>query len=296
MGMNKKLTIQQKIYRKLCVKFEKYIPDTFYLKMLYKVRIGKKLNLKNPITFDEKLQWLKLYDRKDSYTLWADKYEVRSYVAEKLGEQYLIPLLGVWNSTDELKPEDLPEQFVLKCTHDSASVCICKDKITFDWNAAMDKLQKSLNQNYYWHSREWPYKNITPRIIAEAYMTDESGIELKDYKIYTFGGEPYLIQVDFDRFHNHRRNLYTTEWEYIDETIEYSKDPNVKIAKPEHLEEMLECSRKLAAGTISLRTDFYSINGKIYFGEITFYQEAGFAHFEHEEFAKKLGDQIKLPK
>lgn len=290
------MTVKQRIYRKICVCFGKYISDKTYLKMLYETRIGKKLNLKNPITFDEKLQWLKLYDRKDEYTVWADKYEVRNYVAEKLGEQYLIPLLGVWNSADELKLDDLPEQFVLKCTHDSASVCICTNKKNFDWNAAMDKLQKSLNQNYYWHSREWPYKNITPRIIAEAYMTDESGTELKDYKIYTFGGEPYLIQVDFDRFHNHRRNLYTTEWEYIDETIEYSKDPNVKIAKPEHLEEMLECSRKLAVGTISLRTDFYSINGKIYFGEITFYQEAGFAHFEHEEFAKKLGDQIKLPK
>ena len=290
------MTVKQRIYRKICVCFGKYISDKTYLKLLYETRIGKKLNLKNPITFDEKLQWLKLYDRRDEYTVWADKYEVRNYVAEKLGEQYLIPLLGVWNSADELKLDDLPEQFVLKCTHDSASVCICTNKKNFDWNAAMDKLQKSLNQNYYWHSREWPYKNITPRIIAEAYMTDESGTELKDYKIYTFGGEPYLIQVDFDRFHNHRRNLYTTEWEYIDETIEYSKDPNVKIAKPEHLEEMLECSRKLAVGTISLRTDFYSINGKIYFGEITFYQEAGFAHFEHEEFAKKLGDQIKLPK
>ena len=290
------MTVKQRIYRKICVCFGKYISDKTYLKLLYETRIGKKLNLKNPITFDEKLQWLKLYDRKDEYTVWADKYEVRNYVAEKLGEQYLIPLLGVWNSADELKLDDLPEQFVLKCTHDSASVCICTNKKNFDWNAAMDKLQKSLNQNYYWHSREWPYKNITPRIIAEAYMTDESGTELKDYKIYTFGGEPYLIQVDFDRFHNHRRNLYTTEWEYIDETIEYSKDPNVKIAKPEHLEEMLECSRKLAVGTISLRTDFYSINGKIYFGEITFYQEAGFAHFEHEEFAEKLGDQIKLPK
>ena len=290
------MTVKQRIYRKICVCFGKYISDKTYLKLLYETRIGKKLNLKNPITFDEKLQWLKLYDRKDEYTVWADKYEVRNYVAEKLGEQYLIPLLGVWNSADELKLDDLPEQFVLKCTHDSASVCICTNKKNFDWNAAMDKLQKSLNQNYYWHSREWPYKNITPRIIAEAYMTDESGTELKDYKIYTFGGEPYLIQVDFDRFHNHRRNLYTTEWEYIDEMIEYSKDPNVKIAKPEHLEEMLECSKKLAVGTISLRTDFYSINGKIYFGEITFYQEAGFAHFEHEEFAKKLGDQIKLPK
>ena len=265
------------------------------MKLLYEARMGQKLNLKNPITFDEKLQWLKLYDRKNEYTIWADKYEVRKYVAKKLGERYLIPLLGIWNSTDEIDLKDLPEQFVLKCTHDSASVCICRNKADFDWNGARNKLRNSLNQNYYKFSREWPYKNILPRIIAEAYMTDESGTELKDYKIYTFGGEPYLIQVDFDRFHNHRRNLYTTEWEYIDETIEYPKDPNVKIAKPEHLEEMLECSRKLAEGTISLRTDFYSINGKIYFGEITFYQEAGFAHFEHEEYARKLGDQIKLP-
>ena len=289
------MTLKQKISRKICVYFGKYLPDRLYLKLLYEARMGQKLNLKNPVTFDEKLQWLKLYDRKNEYTIWADKYEVRNYVAKKLGERYLIPLLGIWNSTDEINLKDLPEQFVLKCTHDSASVCICRNKADFDWNGARNKLRNSLNQNYYKFSREWPYKNILPRIIAEAYMTDESGTELKDYKIYTFGGEPYLIQVDFDRFHNHRRNLYTTKWEYIDETIEYPKDPNVKIAKPEHLEEMLECSRKLAEGTISLRTDFYSINGKIYFGEITFYQEAGFAHFEHEEYARKLGDQIKLP-
>ena len=289
------MTLKQKISRKICVCFGKYLPDRLYLKLLYEARMGQKLNLKNPVTFDEKLQWLKLYDRKNEYTICEDKYEVRNYVAKKLGERYLIPLLGIWNSTDEINLKDLPEQFVLKCTHDSASVCICRNKADFDWNGARNKLRNSLNQNYYKFSREWPYKNILPRIIAEAYMTDESGTELKDYKIYTFGGEPYLIQVDFDRFHNHRRNLYTTKWEYIDETIEYPKDPNVKIAKPEHLEEMLECSRKLAEGTISLRTDFYSINGKIYFGEITFYQEAGFAHFEHEEYARKLGDQIKLP-
>ena len=289
------IKLKHKIFRKICFCFGIYLAVRLYFKLLYEARMGLKLNLKNPVTFDEKLQWLKLYDRKNEYTIWADKYEVRNYVAKKLGERYLIPLLGIWNSTDEINLKDLPEQFVLKCTHDSASVCICRNKADFDWNGARNKLRNSLNQNYYKFSREWPYKNILPRIIAEAYMTDESGTELKDYKIYTFGGEPYLIQVDFDRFHNHRRNLYTTKWEYIDETIEYPKDPNVKIAKPEHLEEMLECSRKLAEGTISLRTDFYSINGKIYFGEITFYQEAGFAHFEHEEYARKLGDQIKLP-
>ena len=288
------MTLKQKISRKICVCFGKYLPDRLYLKLLYEARMGQKLNLKNPVTFDEKLQWLKLYDRKNEYTIWADKYEVRNYVAKKLGERYLIPLLGIWNSTDEINLKDLPEQFVLKCTHDSASVCICRNKADFDWNGARNKLRNSLNQNYYKFSREWPYKNILPRIIAEAYMTDESGTELKDYKIYTFGGEPYLIQVDFDRFHNHRRNLYTTKWEYIDETIEYPTDLNVKIAKPEHLEEMLECSRKLAEGTISLCTDFIRSMGKFILERSRFIRKQDLLILSMRSMLDKC-DQIKLP-
>lgn len=289
------LSLRQRIYRKICTVFEKSLPDKWYLQMMYRVRMGEKLNLKDPRTFDEKMQWLKLYDRKDIYTKWADKYEVRDYVAKILGEEYLIPLLGVWDRAEDIDFEKLPGQFVLKCTHDSASVCICHDKASFDTEAAKEKLQRALSVNYFYPSREWPYKNIRPRIIAEQYMTDESGTELKDYKIYTFGGEPYLIQVDFDRFCHHRRNLYTTDWQYIDEQIEYPKDPSVQIARPKKLEEMLLCAKKLAAGTSSLRVDFYSVRGKIYFGEITFYQEAGFAHFEHRAYAEKLGGLIVLP-
>lgn len=290
-----KLSLKRKIYRKICRIGEKKIPDKLYLELLYQVRMGERLNLKNPVTFDEKLQWLKLYDRRPEYTDMADKYAVRKYVTDRLGEEYLIPLLGVWERAEEIDFAMLPEQFVLKCTHDSGSVLICKDRKNFDEAAAREKLREKLNINYYYPSREWPYKNIKPRIIAEKYMTDESHVELKDYKIYTFGGKPCLIQVDFGRFTEHKRNLYTTDWKYIDETIEYPRDPSIQIGRPEKLEEMLLCAGKLAEGTASLRTDFYSINDKIYFGEITFYQEAGFAHFSSEEYARKLGEKIRLP-
>ena len=293
--MEDKLNFKRKVLRKICSAGGRRIPDKLYLEMLYQVRMGEKLNLKNPVTFDEKLQWLKLYDRKPEYTKMADKYEVRKYVTDKLGEEYLIPLLGVWNQADEIDFTVLPEQFVLKCTHDSGSVIICRDRERFNEAEAREKLRKTLSTNYYYPSREWPYKDIKPRIIAEKYMTDESGVELKDYKIYTFGGVPHLIQVDFGRFTQHKRNLYTTEWEYIDETIEYPRDPSVQIERPKKLKEMLSCAGKLAEGTASLRTDFYSINDRIYFGEITFYQEAGFAHFSSEEYAKELGRMIRLP-
>ena len=184
---------------------------------------------------------------------------------------------------------------MLKCTHDSASVIICKNKRNFDEKAAVEKLKQSLATNYFYASREWPYKNIVPRIIAEQYMVDESNTELKDYKIYNFNGEPKLIQVDFGRFSHHQRNLYTTDWEYIDEEIEYPRNPDVVINKPENLDEMLQFARLLSKGIPSVRTDFYSINGKTYFGEITFYQEGGFAHFSSDEFEKKLGELISLP-
>lgn len=289
------LSLKRRLYRKICTLGQKILPDRLYLKLLYEARMGKKLDLKNPRTFDEKMQWLKLYDRNPVYTVMADKYEVRKLVEEKLGKEYLIPLLGVWDRAGEIDFSGLPRQFVLKCTHDSGSVMICTDKGEFDEEAAREKLSKILKINYYYPSREWPYKNIRPRIIAEKYMTDESRVELKDYKIYTFGGRPYLVQVDFNRFTGHKRNLYTTEWEYIDETIEYPRDASIQIERPEKLEEMLECSRKLSQGTASLRTDFYSIGDKIYFGEITFYQEAGFAHFSSEEYAERLGSLIKLP-
>lgn len=289
------LSLKRRIYRKCCVLFGRKIPDRLYLKLMYQVKLGQRLNLKNPVSFNEKLNWLKLYDRRDIYTTMADKYEVRQVVRERLGEEYLIPLLGVWDRAEDIDFDSLPDQFVLKCTHDSGSVIICKDIASFDRQKAVKKLQDTMKINYFYPSREWPYKNIKPRIIAEKYMVDESGMELKDYKIYNFGGEPKLIQVDFGRFVHHERNLYTLDWNYISEEIEYPTNKNIQIARPERLEEMLACARLLAKGIPSVRTDFYSINGKIYFGEITFYQEGGFARFSSEAYSKKLGDWITLP-
>lgn len=289
------LSVKLRIYRKICTLGMKVLPDKLYLTLLYQVRTGKKMNWKNPKSFNEKLNWLKLYDRRPEYVKMADKYEVREYIKEKLGEEYLIPILGVWDSADEIDFSKLPNQFVLKCTHDSASVVICKDKASFDKEKALRKLKQSMGINYFYPSREWPYKEIQPRIIAEQYMVDESHTELKDYKIYNFNGKPELIQVDFGRFTHHERNLYSTNWEYIDEQIEYPKNPKVQIARPDNLEEMLAFARKLSEGIPSVRTDFYAINGKTYFGEITFYQEGGFGKFETESYERKLGDLISLP-
>ena len=294
-NINSNLTFEKRFKRKFCHTFGHWMSDRLYLEWLYEVRMGTKLHLDHPVTFNEKLNWLKLNDRRNEYTKMADKYEVRQYIADKIGEEYLIPLLGVWDKAEDIDPDTLPEQFVLKCTHDSASVIICKDKRNFDWNTAIEKLSKSLAVNYFYPSREWPYKNIVPRIIAEQYMVDESGTELKDYKIYNFGGKPELIQVDFGRFVHHERNLYDLNWNYIDEQIEYPKNSQVSIERPEHLELMLGLAEKLSQEIPSVRTDFYSINGRVYFGEITFYQEAGFAHFSSDEYDRYLGSLIKLP-
>lgn len=294
MTQDLRLSTKQKIYRKACAIFQKEMPDKLYLQLTYQWKMGAKLNLDHPATFNEKLNWLKLYDRKPEYTNMADKYAVREIVKRKIGEQYLIPLLGVYDSPNEIDYSNLPEQFVLKCTHDSGSVIICKNKDLIDKNAIIDALNKSCKTNYYWGSREWVYKNIKPRVIAEKLMVDESGKELKDYKIYNFNGKPYLIQVDFGRFTNHQRNLYDLEWNYIPEQIEYPTNENVKIQKPKKLDEMLRLASILSEGIPNLRTDFYSINNNIYFGELTFYQEAGFAHFTSDAFALLLGNKICL--
>ncbi len=269
-----------------------------YIKMMYYVKLGQKCDLKNPKTFDEKLNWLKLHDRRQEYSMMADKYAVREYIKDKIGEEYLILLLGVWDKPEEIDFDSLPKQFVLKCTHDSASVIICRDKddpVVFNRIEAVKRLNDSLNTNYFYQSREWPYKDIQPKVIAEKYMTDESDVELKDYKFYCFDGEVKLIQVDFGRFTHHERNLYDTAWNYIDKQIEYPKNPEHQIEKPRQLDKMIELAQILSKGIPSVRIDFYSIEDKVYFGEITFYQEAGYAHFDPEEYALELGGYIRLP-
>lgn len=272
-----------------------WIPDDIYLKYLYKKHMGKNLNLKSPQLFNEKLQWLKLYNRKPEYTMMVDKYEVRKYISQNIGEEYLIPLIGVWDNFDEIDFSKLPNQFVLKCTHDSGGVVICKDKNKLDIEETRKKINKHLKTNYYYACREWPYKNIKPKIICEEYMVDESGVELKDYKIFCFSGEAKMIQVDYNRFVEHKRNLYDTEWNYIPASIEYPTDSKVKINKPEKLETMLELAKVLAKDYPHVRVDFYLINNRVYFGEMTFYHGAGYEKFEPKSLEIKMGKWIKLP-
>lgn len=270
--------------------------DEAFLRLRWKLQMGTELNLDKPKTFNEKLQWLKLYDRRPEYSLMVDKYEVKEYIANRIGKEHIIPTLGVWNSFEEIDFKKLPNQFVLKCTHDSGSVVICNDKNSFNYTDAKEKLTAAMKRNFYLIGREWPYKNIKHRLIAERYMTDETGVELKDYKIFNFSGIPRLIQVDFDRFYSHKRNIYTTDWEFIDLEIEYPKDKSHVIERPKGLEEMLFMAKVLSEGIPHVRTDFYSINDQVYFGEMTFYHGSGYEHFIPEEWNERLGQWIELPK
>lgn len=274
-------------------KYLKKMDDERYLRLAYRIRMRKKLNLKNPQTFNEKLQWLKLYDRKSEYTMMVDKYEVRKYISEKIGEEYLIPLLGVWNSFDEIDFDKLPEQFVLKCTHDSGGLVICKDKSKLDMDAVKRKINRCFEKNFYYHGREWPYKDVKPRIIAEKLMVDESGTELKDYKFFCFDGKPECLFIATDRPHDTKFDFYDMEFNHLPFT---NGHPNAdkEIKRPAGMDEMVEIAKKLSEGMPHVRIDFYDINGRVYFGEITFFHWSGLVPFEPEEWDYKLGEKIKL--
>ncbi len=271
------------------------LKDELYIKLCYRARIGKELNLNNPQTFNEKLQWLKLYDRNPEYTEMVDKYEAKKYVADIIGDKYIIPTLGLWNKFEDINFEKLPNQFVLKCTHDSGGLVICKDKSKLNVKEAKRKISKSLKTNYYYHSREWPYKNVKPRIIAEQYMVDESGTELKDYKFFCFNGEPKLLFIAKDRPYATKFNYYDMNFKKLPFKQHY-ENFNDCIEKPKGFDKMVELSKKLSKNIPHVRVDFYDINGKVYFGELTFYHFSGFEKFEPEDWDRTLGDMLKLPK
>lgn len=271
-----------------------FIPDKFFLKLMYEDRIGKKLNLANPKTYNEKLQWLKLYDRRAEYISMVDKFEVRKYISKVIGEDYLIPMIGIYNSFDEIDFEKLPNQFVLKCTHDSGGLIICKDKNNLDKEWARERITKSLKRNFYYHGREWPYKNIRPRIICEKYMVDESNIELKDYKFFCFNGIPKAMFIATDRGIDTRFDFYDMEFNHLP-FMQHYKNSNKKIVKPKGFEQMLELAQKLAQDIPHVRVDFYDIDGKIYFGELTFYHFSGLEKFEPDTYDEKFGEWIELP-
>lgn len=292
--MSKKMN---KTLKSLALSFGKLVPDSLYIKIFYKKAFGKSIDLKNPLTYNEKVQWMKLHYRKSIMTELVDKYEVRKHISDTIGEEYLIPLLGVWDSVEEIDYDALPDRFVLKCTHDSGSVVLCHDKNSFDRQAANEKLDKCLKHNWYWNCREWPYKNVKSRIIAEAFMVDESNVELKDYKFFCFDGEVefFFIATDRDKGDDHVKfDFYDLELNHLPfkHGHEWSGKPFIK---PENFDEMIALAKKLSQGWPHVRIDLYNINGKVYFGEMTFSHHSGFVPFEPEEWDRKIGDMFVLP-
>ena len=275
----------------------KDMPDEEYLKRWYSGKMQRELNLNPPTTFNEKLQWLKLHDHNPVYTIMADKYEVKKYVADRIGEDFVVPNYGVWDSFDQIDFDSLPRQFVLKCTHDSGGIAICKDKSIFDYNAAKESLEKSLKRNYYYQGRQWCYKDIKPRILAEQFLEDGKTGELRDYKFFCFDG---VVKAMF--IATNRQSKEPTAFDFFDADFNHldikQGHPNAPVVpqKPDNYEKMKKLAEELSQNMIHVRVDFYEVNGKIYFGEFTFYHFDGAVPFIPEKWDRIFGDWMQLPK
>ncbi len=274
-----------------------FVPDKAMLKLEYRLRIGKKLDLTEPKYFTEKLQWLKLYDRKDEYTKMVDKYEMKHFVEKNIGSQYVVPTLGCWNSFDEIDFSQLPNRFVLKCTHDSGSVMICDDKKIFDYGVAKKHFDFHIKNDEYLLGREWPYKNVPRRIIAEPKLdetSDGNGFVIHDYKFFCFDGVPKVMYISNDRGVNPRTDFFDMEFNHLPI---HMKDPNSDILpeKPIMFEKMKKLAMILSKGIPHLRVDFYVIKDKIYVGELTFFHNSGFVSVQPEEWDLQMGEWIQLP-
>ena len=287
------------MFRELVVnKLGKYISDTIIIQLKFFREFGRLCNFDDPKTFNEKLQWLKLYNRKPEYTIMVDKYEVKKYVAELIGEQYIIPTIGVWDNPDDIEFNTLPEKFVLKCNHNSGlGMCICKDKTNLNINKVKDELRKGLKQNYFYTGREWPYKNVKPRIIAEVYLEDYSKEDLNDYKFFCFDGVVKLVMITYGRGTSEGLHIsyYDTDLNLLD--MWHHKYPRYEgdVVKPKKYDELLRLASILSKGIPHARVDLYEVNGEIYFGEITFFNASGFGAFRPVEWDYKLGSWINLP-
>lgn len=289
----------------LLSKFSFLIPDKPYLQLMYWLNMGKKLDLKNPKTFNEKLQWLKLYNHNPAYTVMVDKVKAKEYVAKLIGEEHIIPTLGVWDDPDDIDFDALPNQFVLKCNHNSGTgMCICRDKSKLDIEKVKAELRKGLKETYFMRWREWPYKNVPRKILAEKFMVDTEQNketitkgkleELNDYKIFCFNGEPKVLFVASDRANKVCFDYYDMDLKHLD-LKQGGDNYHGEVKLPKHFEEMKELAAKISQGIPHVRTDFYEINDEVYFGELTFFDSTGMAKFTPEEWDEKLGKLIVLP-
>ena len=271
------------------------LEETLYLRMMFYVCLNQKLDLDSPKTFNEKLQWLKINYRKPIMTVLADKYEAKKYTAALIGEEYVVKTLGIWDSFDQINFDQLPSQFVLKTTHDSGGVVVCKDKSVFDYDLCKKKLNKHLKSKNYFFSREWPYKNIKPRIIAEELLVDNEKKDLWDYKFYCFNGVPKLMYIAMGRQGSHVPfYFYDMDFNLLDLRRPNHKPDGKLIERPKHLDHMIQLAAKMSAGFPHLRIDFYCIQDRVLSGEYTFFQGGGLMPFEPASWDYKMGDWIDL--
>ncbi|MBM6864976.1 glycosyl transferase [Bacteroides caecigallinarum] len=275
----------------------RFIPDKLYIKVVYRYKMGRWIDWDNPETFNDKLQWMKLYNRRPEYTMMVDKYAVKEYVKNKIGEQYVVPNLFVWDRPEDIDFDMLPDKFVIKTTHDGGSrgCVICKDKQKLNRKETLRRLKKSMKNNLFYKYREWPYKNVKKRIIAEKFLENEDSSTLNDYKLYCFNGLVKCVCISNNRF------LGDTEFDYFDDNfnrLPFSQGgPNSKkeIKKPQTFDEMKVIAEKLSSGIPHVRVDLYEVKGHVYFGELTFFDSSGFKEFIPEEWDYKLGSWLELP-
>ena len=263
--------------------------------MLYFIRTGKHLNLKDPGRFNEKIQWLKAFDHNELYTLLADKYRVKDYIISKIGAEYVIPTIGAWDSFDEIDFSELPDKFVLKCNHDSGGLVICTDKENLDIEACRKKINYSLRRNYFYQNREWAYKNISKKIFAEEFM-EEPGVDgLNDYKFMVFNGKVQCVFTCTERYSQDglKVTFFDPEWNELPFERHYKKSL-VPIPKPHNLTKMISIAEQLAKGIPFVRVDLYEINKKVYFGEMTFYPGSGMEEFRPDEWDLKMGGLAEI--
>ena len=295
----KKLLDCNWLLSEIVVRNPKWFSDKKYLKSVYYIIFGRKLNFENPQTFNEKLNWLKLNDRKPLYSTLVDKYRVKEFVASVIGEEYVVKSYGVWSSSNEIDFDKLPNRFVLKTTHDSAGPIICKDKSRLDYEAVRQKMDRCLKRSLYLKTREWPYKNVMPRIIADEFLEDGShtpdeAISLIDYKFWCFNGEAKLMYItvkDKKVF----ENFYDKDFNPVNINHKFERH-QPEFEKPEGFEEMWELASRLSLASQSpfVRVDFFNSRGKIYFGEFTFYDWAGLRPFSSEKQDYELGNLINI--
>lgn len=303
--MRTNISISSKIVNRVmsCLLYSKLgysLPDKIYLKLMYYWKNGKHLNLNNPKGYNEKLNWIKLFDHNPLYTTLVDKYSVKEWVAKKIGPQYVIPTIGVWDSPDEISWEKLPNRFVLKTTHGGGGdgIIICKDKATFNKEEAISKLKGAMNTDPYIRLREWPYKNVPHKILAEVYMEDNKNHELRDYKFFAFDGKVKALFIASERQKRGEEvkfDFYDSEFNHLD-IIQKHPMSGKAIEKPEKFEEMKAIASKLSKGLPEVRCDLYEINGNVYFGEMTFFHHGAIVPFHPEKWDEIFGSWINLPK